>query len=145
MRVAKIDEFPELKDTLAELLADSIPHQKIADQMGVKDRGTISAWSKRPDIQMRVTRLIQERSNRILAQTTKKIEGHLNGDKKISLENLLKIQREFAGQLVKIDATTDSSKALEELFNAAHDDEALAAAAAKLGIEVTSDVADDDA
>jgi hypothetical protein len=139
MRLAKIDEFPGLKDELAELLADSVPHQKIADTMGVKDRGTISAWAKRPEIQIRVTRLIQERSNRILANTTKKIEGHLNGDKKISLENLLKIQREFAGQLIKVEHGTDAAKALSELFNEAHDDESLAAAMAKLGVEADAD------
>lgn len=143
MKPAKIDEFPELKETLAELTADSVPQQKIAEQLGVKDRGTIAAWQKRPEIQIRVTRLIQERSNRILSQTTKKIEGFLTGDKKMSLENLLKIHREFAGQLLKIDTGGDAAKALDELFNEAHDDPEFAAAVKRLGITAAEDEAAD--
>jgi len=143
MKVAKIDANPELKDTLAELTADNVSQKKIAEIMGVKDRGTVAEWQRRPEIQVRVTRLIRERANRILGRTTKKIEGILDGDKKISLENLLKIHREFAGQTLKIETDGDATKALEELFLLADDDEAFAAAVAKLGIEAKKDEAAD--
>jgi hypothetical protein len=144
MRTALIDEHPELKDTLAELTADNKTQSEIAEAMGVKDRGTIAGWQKRPEIQIRVTRLIQEKSNRILSKTTEKIEGHLNGDKKISLENLLKIHREFAGQLLKIDTGGDAAKALEEIFLVADGDPAMAAALKELGVEIDRDEAEDD-
>jgi hypothetical protein len=143
MRIAKIDEYPELKDTLAELLADNVSKQDIADKMGVKDRGTIAEWAKRPEIQTRVSRLIEERSNRILTKTTEKIEGYLNSGSKISLENLLKIHREFAGQKLNIETGADAAKALQELFLQAHDDAELAAAMAKLGIDAREDEAAD--
>jgi len=145
MKIARIDEYPELKDTLAELTAEGASQTAIAEAMGVKDRGTIAAWQKRPEIQARVTRLIRERSNRILSQTTKRIEGILNSGKNLSLENLLKIQREFGGQLIKIDDGGDPAKALEEIFLAAHDDEALAEGLAKLNIEAAADVEPADA
>lgn len=138
MKIAKIDEYPDLKDELAELLADGISMQKIADTMGVSDRGTVAEWKKRPEIQNRVTRLIQERANKILSRTTKRIEGKLDSEKEISLENLLKIHRTFAGDTLTVN-TGDGTKSLEELFMAAHDDPALAAALQQLGAKAKAD------
>ena len=143
MKIAKIDEFPELKGELAEMLADGVSKQKIADAMGVKDRGTIAEWAKRPEIQNRVTKLIQDRANRILSRTTTRIEGELDSGKKISLENLLKIHRTFAGDTLTVN-TGDGAKSLEELFMAAHDDPALAAALSQLGAQAKADESADD-
>lgn len=138
MRIAKIDQFPELKDTLAELTAEGLSQQKIADAMEVSDRGTIAAWQKRPEIQHKVSRLIQERANKILSKTTKKIEAKLDGDEKISLENLLKIQQTFGGQTLKVEGG-DPAKALEELFLLAHSDQDLAEGLRKLGLPAPSE------
>jgi hypothetical protein len=115
-RIAKIDQFPELKDQLAEMAADNVPQKDMAQAMGVSDRGTISAWLKRPDIQMRVTKLIQERVNRITAKTTQKIEGLLESGKEIATKDLLDIHKTFAGQLLKIDQGADPAEALAQLY-----------------------------
>lgn len=142
-RIARIDLYPELKDKLAELTADGVSQSEIADAMGVSDRGTVADWQKRPEIRARVTRLLEERCNGILTQTTKRIESKLRSDSKISLENLLKIHRAFAGDKLTVD-TGDSAKSLEELFMAAHDDPALAAALSQLGVEAREDEAEDE-
>lgn len=134
-KLAVIDRNPALKDTLAELTADNVSQERIAEVMGVKDRGTVAEWQKRPEIQLRVTRLVQERANRILTKTTEKIEGYLNSGKKISLENLLKIQQTFAKQTIKVESGADAATALNELFVQAHDDPELAAALRKIGVE----------
>lgn len=127
MKIAKIDQMPELKDDLAALTADGVSQSKIAEAMGVKDRGTISEWQKRPEIQAKVTKIIHERSNAILRHTTMKIEKMLEAGGKISLENLLKIHREFAGSTVNMNVSGDQAKATAEMMAALHDDPDLAA------------------
>lgn len=144
MKPAKIDAYPELKDTLAELTADNVSQAKIAEALGVKDRGTVAEWQKRPDIRVKVTAIIQERSNSILSQTTKRIKAMLDSDKKISLENLLKIHREFAGANVNLTVGTDDATALQELFQAADTDPNIAAALASIVPEGADAPADEE-
>jgi len=133
MKLARIDQYPELKDQLAELTADGVSQTEIAKALGVKDRGTVAEWQKRPEIQTRVAEIIRTRCNTITRHTTRRIEGLLNSGKDISLENLLKIHREFAGSTLNINhSDADAGQALEELMLAVHDDPALAAAVDKL-------------
>lgn len=133
MKLARIDQYPELKDQLAELTADGVSQTEIAKALGVKDRGTVADWQKRPEIQARVAEIIRTRCNTITRHTTRRIEGLLNSGKDISLENLLKIHREFAGSTLNINhSDADAGQALEELMLAVHDDPALAAAVDKL-------------
>jgi len=133
MKLARIDQYPELKDQLAELTADGVSQTEIAKALGVKDRGTVAEWHKRPEIQTRVAEIIRTRCNTITRHTTRRIEGLLNSGKDISLENLLKIHREFAGSTLNINhSDADAGQALEELMLAVHDDPALAAAVDKL-------------
>lgn len=140
MKIALIDEYPELKDTLAELTAEGINQTKIAETMGVSDRGTVAAWQKRPEIQAKVTKLIQERANGILRHTTKAIEAVLASGKKVSLENLLKIHREFAGATINMNVSGDEAKAMEELMAKLYDDPELAAAFnEKVGTDADTD------
>lgn len=133
MKVARIDAYPELKDQLAELTADGVSQTEIAKALGVKDRGTVAEWQKRPEIQARVSEILRNRCNTITRHTTRRIEGLLNSGKEISLENILKIHREFAGSTLNINhSDADAGKAMEELMMAVHDDPALAAAVDKL-------------
>lgn len=139
MRQALIDEYPELRDTLAELFVDGKTQQEIADAMSVKDRGTVAVWLKRADIQARISKLIQERANSMLSKTDAKIMGYLTGSSKISLENLLKIRRELAGTLIKVDTGTDPAAALAELWKLADADPEIASALEKIGVQQTQE------
>lgn len=133
MKVAKIDSNPELKSVLAELTADGVSQQDIAHTMGVKDRGTVAAWQKRPEIQQMVSKIIRERANRILSHTTVAIEKLLtNPNAKFDLETLLKVYEKFHGTTININDKPDAAKALEEMFLAAHSNPELAQALSDL-------------
>ena len=141
MKAAKIDTVPGLKEEVARLHAEGASQATIAEFAGVADRGTVADWLKREDVQMLVSKFLQDRSNRILRHTDTKIEKKLEADSddKLSLERLLKIRQTFAGQQVSVDMSGDKSQVLEDFLKELHGDPALAAKAA----EAVS--ADDDA
>ena len=132
-KTARIDAIPEVRTQVIELTADGVSQQRIADVVGVKDRGTIAEWQKRPDIVAAVSKLIKARSNRILSHATKRIEGLLTApDAKFDLELLLKVYEKFHGTTVNINDKPDAAKALQEMFDAAHANPELAKALSEL-------------
>ncbi len=133
MRASKLDTTPGLIDEVARLHAEGASQQTIADFAGVSDRGTVAEWLKREDVQLRVSKLLQDRANRILRHTDTKIEKKLeaDGDDKMSLERLLKIRQTFAGQQVNVDMGGDKAAVLEDFIREMHENPDLAAAASK--------------
>lgn len=120
-----LDINPEAEKQLAELLYEGTARPAIADVFKVHP-DTITDWKKRPSVQHLVAKLIQERANRILSQTDTKIEARLREMDKPSIELLLKIRHEYAGENVNLNVSGEGSKALQQLMEAVHEDPVLA-------------------
>lgn len=127
MKQADLDINPELVDKLAELLAEGCSHRQIAEVFDVNQR-TISDWRRRGDVQAVMAKKITERASRILRHTDSRVEKHLEQNPKISLDQLLRIRREFAGSTVTVKESVDKSGALTELMQQLHENPDLAAA-----------------
>lgn len=149
MKEALIDKHPEVKEVVADCYSKGMSQQDIADFLTdndfgvVKDRGTIRSWLQRPDVQGLIQKKITERANRILRHTDSKIEGFLTGADKISLENLLKIRREFAGLGIRVNEG-DAAGALAELMALAHENPEAAEVLRDAIPTTAADFADDD-
>jgi DNA-binding transcriptional regulator LsrR (DeoR family) len=114
-------EDKSIRESLARMYADGMSRKDIADALGVNP-STISGWVKRADVQALVSKLIEERTNRVLRHTDKMIEGRLTSGATIELDELLKIRREFAGQKVEVTSRDgDKASATDELMQRLHE------------------------
>lgn len=134
-RLSQIDADREQFEVLCQLLAEGVPHRVIGETMGVT-RDTVGDWKKRPDVQSRVTVIIKERANAILAHTDTSIQKKLEaaaqeGAKPIPVEVLLQIRRTYAGEKVVLDTAGDKAGAMEELMKVLHENPEIAAAFAE--------------
>src|SRR5687768_1869309 len=109
----------EDRQRLAELLADGAKRADIADVFGVHV-DTVSEWRKRSDIKALVSKIIEDRADRILSHTDTKILKMLESEKKIPLETLLKIRTAFAGEKLNVKVGADQEEALRALMEALH-------------------------
>lgn len=128
MKPARIDSVPGLKDEVAEAYAEGATQKEIAEIAGVRDVGTVREWLKRSDLQTLISRKVEERKNKILRHTDTAIEKLLESGKKISLENYLKIRREFAGQSINLDVSGEKGKVLQDFLKQLDENPELAAA-----------------
>lgn len=132
-RVSRIDAVPGLLEIVAEAYANGATQEEIASLAGVSDRGTVAEWLKRTDVQVAVSKFIQDRANRITRHTDSAIEKKIEAKgEKMSLEQLLKIRQAFAAQQIKIDLTGDKADAMSELFRTFFEHPDLAAAFGEL-------------
>lgn len=122
IRQARIDRIPGLKEAVARAYAENATQEEIAEVAGVSDRGTVASWLKREDVQMLVTKFVQERANKILRSTDTRIEKVLQSDKELSLERLLKVRQTFAPQQVKVDMSGDQAGIVEKFLREMHGD-----------------------
>jgi len=148
MKAAKIDTVEGLKQQVAEAYAEGATQEEIAALAGVSDRGTVAEWLKREDVQLLVSKCIQDRSNRILRHTDTKIEKKLQADSddKMSLEKLLKVRQTYAGREIKMDLTGDKSQVLEDFLKELDENPELAGYIERLEADSDDDeeAADDD-
>lgn len=126
MKIARIDRYPELQDSLAEGYAQGMSQPELAELCGVSDRGTIAEWLKRADIKAKIHVAIKDRSARILRHTDSRVEKYLAAHPKVGIETLLKIRREYAGASLTLKEDGDKSGAVTELMVALHDHPELA-------------------
>lgn len=142
MKVSPLDQNPERKDQLAELLANGAKHADIAEVFGVH-RDTIGEWKKRADIQAKVSKIIENRSNAILAHTDtailKRLEQSRDSGKSMPVEVLLRIRQTFAGEKITVDTKGDRAGAMEELMRELHEHPELAAAFGMVGTRDDAD------
>ncbi len=111
---------PAMRESLARMYADGRSRTEIAEELGCNP-STVSGWVKRADVQALISKFIEERSNRVLRHTDKKIEGILMSGKELELEELLKIRKEFAGQKVEVtNRDGDKAAATDELMQKLH-------------------------
>lgn len=118
---------PEKRELCAQMMADGNTRDQIAAAFGV-NKDTISDWRKRADVQALISKIINDRSNRILSVIDNKIEGYLSQADKLGLDDLIKIRKEFAATKTETVIRVDQAGALEDLITRANSDPAFAAA-----------------
>lgn len=145
MKVSQLDQYPERKEELAQLLADGVKHADIADVFGVHV-DTIGDWKKRPDVQAKVSKIIENRANSILAHTDtsilKRLEQARDSGKSLPIEILLQIRKTFAGEKLTVDSKGDKAGAMQELMRELHEHPDLAAAFGAVGADDGDDPSD---
>lgn len=95
---------------------------------------TISTWAQRDDVRAMVARIVTDRTNRVLRRVDSRIEGILGAKADdLSLEELLKIRKEFLPDRRDINVNVNKEGALEELWERVADNPE--AAAALLGLD----------
>lgn len=84
----------ENRKLVAGMHADGAPRAEIAEHFDVHV-DTVGSWLQRGDIKALVDRILRDRTARILRKVDTKIEGILQHIEKLSLDDLLKIRKEF--------------------------------------------------
>lgn len=120
-----LDEDTDRIQRLAELLAEGIKRDDIAEVFGVH-RDTISEWRKRADVQQLMSKIIDDRAKRILSHTDTRIVKKLEEGSTIPMRELLEIRRTFAGEKVNLDVAGDRGAAITDLLAAVNADPELA-------------------
>lgn len=121
-RTSRLDQDAALPQKVAELIHDGLTHTEVAAAVGEgTHKDTITRWRKDPRVQAHLTRLREERTNRI----TSKIDSRLSAlietpDElaKLSIKELIEIRRELlppAAQRHIVHRGADESAALADL------------------------------
>lgn len=104
----RVDEF-------AQAYAEGLNREQLADIFDCSVE-SITNWSKRPEIQRRVSALNTERANRVLRAVDTALENRLRNVEKLDIETLLKIRKEFAGDKLEITTKVDQNELAQELW-----------------------------
>lgn len=132
-------DHEENRKMVAQMHADGAPRAAIAEEFGVHP-DTVGAWLGREDIKALIQKILRDRTTRILRRVDAKIEGVLQHIDKLSLDDLLKIRKEFLPDRKEIIVGQVPKEALvAELWERAAENPE--AAAALLGMN--SDAADE--
>ncbi len=131
---SRIDD-PGYAESVAELLAQGLTHQEVADGLGDgTHKDTIKRWVRNPKVQAHLSRLREERVNRITRRLDQIIEGRLS-DKtalgEMDIKDLVALRRELlppAAQRVVVSRGADEAEATMELMQVLARNPELAAA-----------------
>lgn len=104
----RVDEF-------AQAYAEGLNREQLAGMFGCSVE-SITNWSKRPEIQRRVSALNTERANRVLRAVDTALENRLRNVENLDIETLLKIRKEFAGDKLEITTKVDQNELAQELW-----------------------------
>jgi hypothetical protein len=88
---------PEFLKLTAECFAAGMSRQAMMEELGVKDRDTITRWRRDPRVKELVKKLIEDRVIQISRRVDSVIEGRLTHADKLSTEELIKIRKEYGG------------------------------------------------
>lgn len=88
---------PENVKLIAEAFAAGMSRDDMCELADVKDPGTITRWRKDPRIKAEVRKILNDRIMRISAKTDSVIEQRLQHAADMSIDDLIKIRKEFGG------------------------------------------------
>jgi hypothetical protein len=120
-RISKLAN-PDFAKAVAEAYVNGMSREEMADEFACH-KDTITIWTRDPRVQAHVSRLAQERVNRITRKIDKEIEGRLQDAEEMDTEVLLKIRKEFLGNVIKpiegagadrAETVSETIKAVEE-------------------------------
>lgn len=124
------------RQRVADLHANGAVRKVIAEEFDVQPN-TVSAWLQREDIKALVDRVLRDRTHRILRSVDTRIETMLQNINKLSLEELLKVRKEFLPDRKEIKLNVSKEDALSELWERVAEDPE--AAQAILGLDTPPD------
>lgn len=119
---SRIDD-PGYAEALAELAAAGLSHEEIA--VGLADgthKDTVRRWLRHPKVQAHLSRLREERVNRVTRKIDQVIEGRLsdpNALRSMDMKDLVALRRELLGpaaQRVVVSRGADEAEATAELM-----------------------------
>lgn len=116
-RPHKLDD-PENVKLVAQAFADGVTREKMCETFEVKDPGTITRWRKDPRVKAEVRKLLNDRILRISSKTDSVIEQRLQNAHEMSIDDLIKVRKEFGGSSLvgeKIDEDSMLNEAMEAL------------------------------
>lgn len=99
-RPSRLDE-PGFMREVAELFAAGKSRREMCEELDVADRDTITRWRKDPRIRALVARLIEDRAIQVSRKIDSVIEGRLSQAENMTIDELIKIRKEFGGATVK--------------------------------------------
>lgn len=119
---------------IAELYIDGQTNQDIADALGRGvHKDTITDYRRDPRVKKEIKRLSQEREALITRRVDRVIMKRLELAEEIDTETLLKIRKEMMPKRIEISGEQSTADLVKELWEAADNNPALAAALMGLG------------
>jgi len=122
---------PDNVKLIAEAFAAGATRDQMCELADVKDPGTITRWRKDPRVKAEVRKILNDRIMRISAKTDSVIEQRLQNAAEMTIDDLIKIRKEFGGsalgreQIDEDSMLTDAMEALEKNPNLLEDMRAL--------------------
>lgn len=144
-RISKLAN-PEFAKAVAEAYVVGMTREEMADEFGCH-KDTITIWNRDPRVQAHVSRLAQERVNRITRKVDKEIEARLQDAEDMDTDTLLKIRKEFLHNVIKgaEGSGANSAETVNETIKAVEENPDLAGALqAILAGQAATPVADED-
>lgn len=130
-RISQLND-PEFAQQVAELYAAGTSKKEMAETLGCYP-DTIPRWVRDPRVQAYVTRITQERVNRITRRVDSEMEARLAHVSGWDLQDLLKVRKEYLERALKAgDAGTNVAATTDELSEAMDADPELAEQLRKL-------------
>lgn len=102
-RPHKLDDQDTLK-AVAEAFANGATREAMCEAFEVKDPGTITRWRKDPRVKAEVRKILNDRIMRISAKTDSVIEQRLQNASEMTIDDLIKIRKEFGGGAIAREA-----------------------------------------
>lgn len=105
---------------VAECFHAGMSRQDMCDELGVKDKDTITRWRRDPRVAAMVAKLNRDRAIQVSSKVDSVIAGRLSQAKDLTVDELIKIRKEYGGPAAQRDDANDDSltaeamKALEE-------------------------------
>jgi hypothetical protein len=109
---------PENVKNVAEAFSIGMSREDMCDTFGVSDPGTITRWRKDARVKAAVRKIVNDRILRISSKTDHVIEGRLAQATDMTIDELIKIRKEYGGSaLARTDASDDAiiNEAMEAL------------------------------
>jgi transposase-like protein len=116
-RPHKLDD-PDTLKAVAEAFANGATREAMCAAFEVKDPGTITRWRKDPRVKAEVRKLLNDRILRISSKTDSVIEQRLQNANEMTVDDLIKIRKEFGGSSLvgeKIDEDSMLGEAMDAL------------------------------
>lgn len=87
---------PERVKLAAALFVEGASRKQMAEELGVSE-WTITQWRKDPRVRAQVSKLVEDRVQRIVGKTDHIIEGRLQNAENMDTSLLLQIRKEYLG------------------------------------------------
>jgi hypothetical protein len=121
---SRLDD-PGYAENVADLLASGLTNDKVAAALGDGTHpDTVKRWARHPKVQAHLSRLREERVNRVTRKIDSVIEGRLSDEtalREMDMKDLVALRRELLGpaaQRVVVNRGVDEAEATADLMSA---------------------------